>query len=156
MNTNTPSDRRIVIGLVVQPLLAFGLGAAIAAVRVSTTDAVPMSGSVAHAMISSGLVLAIATVAGCVVALPVIIWLRGRGQVTFGRAALVGTVLGNIPIALLYLLARAAGDARALSSPWVSWLEPVFLASFIGFTCAGAFWFMATAGMPRSEAKPSA
>jgi hypothetical protein len=135
----TPTDRRIVLGLLAQPFLAFGLGAAIAAFRISTDSgrfAQPLD-----AVIGVGMAVAIAAAILCVVALPVIFWLRERGQVTFGRALLTGFVLGNVPTVLIIVSAVATGNWRGTGIADVA--GPSGLSSFVGIACAGLFWFIA-------------
>jgi hypothetical protein len=134
-----PSDRRIVLGLIVQPFLAFGLGVANGVLMQSGISHVVRSDLMPYFLVR-GILHAIAATVACVVALPMILWLRERGRVTFGRALLAGVVLANVPWGLAYIGVRPGADAGVTVASVAGALA---LGSFFGLTGAGLFWFIA-------------
>jgi hypothetical protein len=63
--------------------------------------------------------------------------------VTLGRALITGVVLGNLPVVLIGIAARAAHDEKAMAAPLVSWVPGLAMASVLGLAGAGLFWFIA-------------
>jgi hypothetical protein len=122
------AEMRVLVGLVVQPFVAFAaaslvfpgpaaLGAALGAVFVVIVGA-----------------------------LPAIAWLSRRGPITLGKALIAGALLGNLPIVVILLLAALTGNLRdSGSGSGLVGLQTVRTAVFgasIGMAGAFVFWLI--------------
>jgi hypothetical protein len=121
------AEMRVLVGLVVQPFVAFAaaslafpgpaaLGAAVAAVFVVIVGA-----------------------------LPAIAWLSRRGPITLGKALISGALLGNLPIVVILLLAALTDNLRVPESGGIGVLRMFRSApfgAFVGMACAFVFWLI--------------
>ena len=84
-------------------------------------------------------------------ALPAIDWMSRRRPLTLPASLVAGTLLGNIPAAVILLLVAVNGGG-ALPSGFAalafSLLRSLAFGSCVGIVCGAAFW--AIAGAPRS------
>ena len=122
------AEMRVLVGLVVQPFVAF------AAASVAVPGPVALGAAVT------------AVVVVIVGALPAITWLSRRGPITLGKALVSGALLGNLPLVAILLLAALTGNLRVSESGSglgvLPALRSVAFGGFIGTACAFAFWLI--------------
>jgi hypothetical protein len=90
------AEMRVLVGLVVQPFVAFAAAS------------LAFPGPVALGAVVTAVFVVI------VGALPTIAWLARRGPITLGKALTIGALLGNLPIVLILLLAALTDNLRVL------------------------------------------
>jgi hypothetical protein len=143
---------RVLVGLVVQPFVAFAAAAvAFPAMTYARGMFDPDRGSHAGSFEGAGSVALGAALAAVLVAivgaLPAIAWLSRRGPLTLGKALVSGAVLGNLPAVVILLLAALTGNLRVAENGPVfdilRMLPPIAFGAVVGMTCALAFWAIA-------------
>src|SRR4051812_28870866 len=89
----------------------------------------------------------IATIAGAV---PGVAWLIRRGLLTLPNLLLTGVVIGNIPIAILAVLALLEQLGKGATLATVRWspLTPWLMGAWFGAWGALFFWFVSIRGTP--------
>lgn len=132
-----PSDRRVQMGLAVQPFVAAALGFAFFPVHAAShggrsTDL--LGTAIVHAVFVG---ITATLITGCA-AYPVLCWLLARGRVTLARTVLIGALLGNIPsaIALLGIAIGTVNRAGALPDPAIL-VGGVWRLTVLGSGCHG-------------------
>jgi len=127
------SDRRVQIGLALQPVVA----TLVALVLLGTPAALP-------AAVFVGITAVLIT---AFVAYPLLHWLLKRGPVAAAHAFFAGVVLGNIPSAIaLVILAIRGLRTGALLNPGelATGVGRSFtVGSLVGLASAGVFWLVA-------------
>src|SRR4051812_4660551 len=92
------AEMRVLVGLAVQPFVAF------AAASVAFPGPVALGAAVAAVFVM------------LVGALPAIAWLSRRGPITLSKALISGALPGNLPIVVVLLLAALTGNLRVPES----------------------------------------
>jgi len=122
------TEMRVLVGLVVQPFVAF------AAASVAFPGPVALGAAVAAVFV---------VIVG---ALPAIAWLSRRGPISLGKALITGALLGNLPIVVILLLAALTGNLRdSGSASGLDVLQMLRSAAFgasVGTACAFVFWLI--------------
>jgi len=122
------AEMRVLVGLVVQPFVAF------AAASVAFPGPVALGAAVAAVFV---------VIVG---AIPVIAWLARRGPVTLGKALISGALLGNLPIVVILVLAALTGNLRGPESASgisvLRTLQSAAFGAFVGMACAFVFWLI--------------
>ena len=122
------AEMRVLVGLVVQPFVAF------AAASVVDPGPVALGAAVAAVFV---------VIVG---ALPAIAWLSRRGPITLGKALISGALLGNLPIVVILLLAALTGNLRVPESGSAIGVLRMFrsvpFGAFVGMACAFVFWLI--------------
>lgn len=134
-------ERRVFLGLLVQPFLA----AALTYLAFPVIDATgrPLyggrAGDSSDAAIALSLgVAVVAAVITVAAALPTAVWFMKRTTITLGRAALFGLLLGNIPVVVGSILAGSYGPAGTARASVIGTL--------LGVSGAALFWLIAIRG----------
>ena len=160
---------RVLVGLVMQPLVAAAAALALFPVLEYTGRAVDYTdrvGGVHHVRYSSGGAASVAFGAALAAvfvvvfgALPAIGWVTRRRPITLAASLIAGAVLGNLPgVVILFLTwlndawARDAGRSGVLGL-----LRAVAFGSLVGMACGAAFWWIVRdprAGDPPGLATP--
>jgi hypothetical protein len=122
------AEMRVLVGLVVQPFVAF------AAASVAFPGPVALGAAVATVFV---------VIVG---ALPAIAWPSRRGPITLGKALISGALLGNLPIVVILLLAALTGNLRVPESGSglgvLRMLRSAAFGAFVGMACAFVFWLI--------------
>lgn len=135
------AEKRIFVGLLVQPFLA----------AVLTYMAFPLieytgrtlyggrAGDSADAALALALGVGIAAAGITVVGVfPTVVWVIRRLDVTFGRTILFGVLFGNLPVAIGSLLAGSYGP--------IGLLRAAVIGTTLGISGAALFWVVALRG----------
>src|SRR5262245_46766089 len=122
------AEMRVLVGLAVQPFVAF------AAASVVFPGPVALGAAVAAIFV---------VIAG---ALPAIAWLSRRGPITLGKALISGALLGNLPIVVVRLLSALTdhlrvGETGSGVGALVT-LRAAGFGAFVGMACAFLFWLI--------------
>lgn len=119
------AEMRVLVGLVVQPFVAFAAASLVFPAPVALGAA------------------AAAVFVVIVGALPAIAWLSRRGPITPGRALISGALLGNLPIVVILLLAALTGNLRVPEiGSGLGVLRSAAFGAFVGMACAFVFWLI--------------
>jgi hypothetical protein len=122
------AEMRVLVGLVVQPFVAF------AAASVAFPGPVALGAAVAAVFV---------VIVG---ALPAIAWLSRRGPITLGKALISGALLGNLPIVVILLVAALTDNLRVPESGSAIGVlrmsRSVPFGTFVGMACAFVFWLI--------------
>jgi hypothetical protein len=152
-------QRWVLVGLIVQPVVAALFGFVtwpiLEVTRLPphakfTRDTLGNSVAVAFHMFFVGFFVAFCA------ALPLFLWLRSRGPITFRKTLVSGALLGNLPIAFVLLLTAlralllvafpALGGPpptptpMPMVDPFVGMTLAAVYPTAIGLTCAAVFW----------------
>ena len=151
-------QRWVLVGLIVQPMVAALFGFVtwpiLEATRLPphakfTKDTLGMAVTFAFQMFFVGLFVAFCA------ALPLFLWLRSRGPITFRKTLVIGALLGNLPIAFVLLLialhalvlaafpALVEPPPTSIPTPFVGMILGMLFPTAIGVTCAAVFWWIA-------------
>lgn len=140
----SPSEeRRLFVGLMVQPFLASGLSFIVFPVLLRDRSGRTLAGgfplditdAARSVAIGAGLVAFFVTLLG---ALPTALWLTKRKQVSLKEAVLFGLGFGNVPLILGTVLAGSYGVG--------GFVRGMAFSSLLGVTGAAAFWSIALRG----------
>ena len=122
------AEMRVLVGLVVQPFVAFAAASLV------------FPGPVA---LGAALGAVFVVIVG---ALPAIAWLSRRGPITLAKALVSGALLGNLPMVVILLLSALTGNLRVPEGgPGLGGLGPFESAAFgafVGVSCAFVFWLI--------------
>ena len=147
LRTLSPSEnRRIVLGLLVQPFVAAGL--AFLAFPLVERSGRTIHGGTPVDFTDAALALAAGTsIVAVFMSLPAAlaaVWVLRRHPLTLTRALLFGVMLGNVPTVLGTML---SGIGYGL----VGLIRAVLFASVLGLGGAAAFWFIWTITRPAHD-----
>ena len=135
------AEKRIFVGLLVQPVLAAVL-TYMAFPLIDYTGRTLYGGSVGDSAdaalalaLGVGIAAAVVTVVGV---FPTVVWLVKRLDVTFRQAILFGILFGNLPVVIGTLLAGSYGP--------VGFLRAAVIGTALGISGAVLFWVVALRG----------
>ena len=144
-------EMRVFGGLLAQPLVAAVAAFVLFPALEYIAEAAGASGGRAldplRAAVSVAFGAAIASVFVVVFgALPAIAWVASRRPLTLGISLAAGAVLGNMPAAIIFLLASLNHAWANGNAPGpLALLRPIAFGSSVGTVCGAAFWAIAGA-----------
>jgi hypothetical protein len=138
-------EMRLFAGFVVQPFAAAILGfIAFPLIDLTlegggTTDRPGAAMSIA---LAAGLAAVLVTVCG---AFPVVVWFLKRGPLRLRQILWGGVILGNLPFAVIVLLAIVTNNVSANAS-WLGLLRSLAFGALFGVVGAALFWAISIRG----------
>ena len=145
------AEMRVLVGLVVQPFVAFAAAFVAFPALMYTGRAFGFYGASVDSFQTARAVALAAALAAVFVslagALPMIAWLSRRGPLTLAKALIAGAFLGNAPSAVILLLVAIHDRNDPVSADpgfsIVRLVPSLAFGAFVGMTCALAFWAIA-------------
>ena len=145
-------EMRVLAGLAVQPVAAFAAAFVAFPALIYTGSAVgnypgafpDPTGAAASVAFAAALASVFVCIAG---ALPAIAWLARRGPLTLAKSLVSGAVLGNMPAAVILILAALTGNLVVPETgpaiDVVRMLPTIGFGAIVGMACAFVFWMIA-------------